>query len=219
MFLKLDEPYLSVFLYSQVNQVKQRNLVRLAKLVVKENVPGDIVECGVLDGGTAALMAWASRDASPQRRVHLFDAWEGLPETTVEDGEAAAVWTGQVVGSPRRALAIMKKLGIPDERVVVHHGWFEDTLPHIQIDLVALVHIDCANEALPGHLVPAALSRRHDPVRRLAVETDAQAAILANVSAGPSKLARHAHQLPPATGHNDPLTPHEHPRNRDLGLT
>jgi hypothetical protein len=82
MFLKLDEPYKSVFPYTQVHEIRQHNLVRLANLVVEDGVPGAIVECGVLDGGTAALMAWGSRNARPPREVHLFDAWEGLPETT-----------------------------------------------------------------------------------------------------------------------------------------
>ena len=143
LYIQMDEPYRSVFPYSQVNIARQRNLVSLATSVIEENVPGAIVECGVLDGGTAALMAWASRDARPARPIHLFDAWEGLPETTVEDGDEAVKWTGQVVGSPTRVLAVMKRLGIAPERIHVHRGWFEDTFPHIDIDTVALVHIDC----------------------------------------------------------------------------
>jgi O-methyltransferase len=126
-----------------VNQARQKNLVRLGDIVVAEDIPGDIVECGVLDGGTAALMAWATRDATPVRPVHLFDAWEGLPDTTPEDGDPSAVWSGQVVGSPTRALAVMKKLGIAEDRVRVHRGWFEDTFPHMNVSQAALVHVDC----------------------------------------------------------------------------
>lgn len=143
MFRKLDEPYRSVYPYTQAHPVRQQNLVRLAALLDKEGVPGHIVECGVLDGGTAALMAWSSRNASPAREVHLFDAWEGLPATTVEDGNEAARWTGEVVGSPTRVMAIMKKLGIATERVKIHRGWFHETFPEVDVSPVALAHIDC----------------------------------------------------------------------------
>jgi O-methyltransferase len=143
MFMKLEEPYKSVYPYTQAHPVRQQNLVRLADLIVKENIPGHIVECGVLDGGTSALMAWSSRSASPAREVHLFDAWEGLPATTAEDGNEAAAWTGEVVGSPTRVIAIMKKLGITKERVKIHRGWFDQTFPKVDVTPVALVHVDC----------------------------------------------------------------------------
>ena len=143
MFMKLEEPYNTVFPFTQAHEVRQHNLVRLADLVVKDHVPGGIVECGVLDGGTAALMAWASRTAQPAREMHLFDAWQGLPETTADDGVAAAKWTGEVVGSPTRVQAIMRKLGVPLERVTFHRGWFDQTFPTVDVRPVALVHVDC----------------------------------------------------------------------------
>src|SRR5688572_9849545 len=67
IFLELDEPYRTVFPYTQAHPVRQRNLVAMAGVVDRDGVPGAIVECGVLDGGTAALLAWASRDATPPR--------------------------------------------------------------------------------------------------------------------------------------------------------
>lgn len=143
IFLKLDEPYKSVFPYTQSHAVRQKNLVRLVDLIVSENIAGEIVECGVLDGGTSALMAWASMSANPTKLVHLFDAWEGMPATTVEDGTEAAVWTGQAVGSPMHVIAVMKKLRIPMERVIFHRGWFDQTFPKVNIEPVALAHIDC----------------------------------------------------------------------------
>jgi Macrocin-O-methyltransferase (TylF) len=62
----------------------------LCERIDRGRVAGAVVECGVLDGGTAALMAWATNGSTPARPVHLFDAWEGVPETTPEDGADAA---------------------------------------------------------------------------------------------------------------------------------
>ena len=105
----LEHPFAAVYPYTQAHPARQRNLVALAQRVDADRVPGAIVECGVLDGGTAALMAWASNG----RDVHLFDAWEGLPETTSEDGEELKPSrAGQVVGSPRRVAAVMNALSV-----------------------------------------------------------------------------------------------------------
>lgn len=137
LWITLEEPYRTVFPYIQVSPVRQRSLVELGQRIEVEKVDGAIVECGVLDGGTAALMAWATRSSA--RPVHLFDAWEGLPKTTIEDGTEAAKWTGQVVGSPARALAVMQQLGIARERVIIHHGWFNETFPVTTVEQVALL--------------------------------------------------------------------------------
>jgi len=112
-----------------------------AEILGEEKIQGAVVECGVLDGGTAALMAYATRQLS--RPVHLFDAWEGLPETVEKDGEGSEKWVGQVVGSPKRVAEIMSKMSISPERIKIHHGWFEDTFRDVTIDKIALLHIDC----------------------------------------------------------------------------
>jgi O-methyltransferase len=119
--------------------VRQENLTRLAAEIERNNVPGAVVECGVLDGGTAALMAL--RTAGTGRRVHLFDSWEGLPATSEKDGDARK-WTGEVVGSPRRVCSILKRLNIKPSRVIFHKGWFDKTFPKAGIDQIALLHID-----------------------------------------------------------------------------
>jgi O-methyltransferase len=137
----LDEPYRSVAAYTQQHPVKQRNIVRLAKEIEANGIAGAIVECGVLDGGSAALMAWAT--AGSGRDVHLFDSWDGLPDPTVEDGEGSDIWAGQCVGNTSRVSAIMRKLGVKRERLNFHKGWFKDTFPHENIDKVALLHVDC----------------------------------------------------------------------------
>jgi O-methyltransferase len=54
--------------------------MRLAEQIEANKVPGAVVECGVLDGGTAALMALGTEKSG--REAHLLDSWESLPETS-----------------------------------------------------------------------------------------------------------------------------------------
>jgi O-methyltransferase len=138
----LPEPYRTVHPFTQVHRVRQQNLVELAGRIEAEKIPGCVMECGVLDGGTAALMAWATNRSNPVRPVHLFDSWEGLPPASPEDGAEAAKWGRDVVGSPRRVRQILERLGVPMERVHFHRGWFDATFPTVDPGAVALLHID-----------------------------------------------------------------------------
>src|SRR5258708_40071872 len=74
------------------------SLFRLARAIMREGVPGDIVECGVAQGGTAALLATAVRQSA--RTMWLYDSFEGLPTPESIDGVAA----GQYVGTFRGTL-------------------------------------------------------------------------------------------------------------------
>ena len=49
--------------YTKVSVKRLINLYRLTQKVNKLNLPGDIVECGVWNGGSAAMMAVADRKA------------------------------------------------------------------------------------------------------------------------------------------------------------
>jgi O-methyltransferase len=140
--LRLEEPYASIYSYTQVSLSRQQNLRRMAALIDADGIPGAALECGVLDGGTAALIA--SSTAAP-RPIHLFDAWQGLPQSTAEDGLDAAKWVGDVVGSPRRVNEILARLRVDPARVHIHRGWFHETFPRArrEIGQVALLHVDC----------------------------------------------------------------------------
>ncbi len=139
-FQSLEEPYYSVFPYTQAHPIRQENLLRLANKIETHNVPGMIVECGVLDGGTAALMAYATKQSG--RQIHLFDSWMGLPSISGKDGKVSEVWANDVVGSEARVRAVMKHMNIDLNRVNFHKGWFDQTFSAVHIDQIALMHID-----------------------------------------------------------------------------
>lgn len=136
-----EEPFSSIFEFTQVSPARQRSILEKTTALVAEGIPGHFVECGVLDGGTAALQAYAARN--DDREVHLFDAWQGLPEATEKDGEGVDRFNGDVVGSPRRVRTVLKRVGASMDNVVFHRGWFNDTIPHVQFDQIAFLHVDC----------------------------------------------------------------------------
>lgn len=100
------------------------------------NVPGAVLECGVFRGGTAALIAKTLADAEADRALHLFDSFEGFPETTagVDRFRAGDLGTTSVE-DVRRLLA-------PHPFAQLHVGFIPDTFAGTGIEQVAWAHVD-----------------------------------------------------------------------------
>ena len=59
---------------------------------------GEIAECGVYKGGTAKILA----ELAPGRPIHLFDTFEGMPETDpLRDLHSAGDFADTSIGSVR----------------------------------------------------------------------------------------------------------------------
>ena len=127
--------------YTMTTPVRCRRLWDSCKLVLKGNVPGCFVECGVWKGGSSAIMALAIKNARQERHLHLFDSFEGLPEPTEKDCERAAIYSGgrnqgklATVNQCRAGLdevrhLILDEIKVPKELAHFHVGWFQNTIP------------------------------------------------------------------------------------------
>ncbi len=105
------------------------------------DVPGDIVECGVWNGGSLALLASAMGGT---RDAWAFDSFEGLPRPTEKDPGIvrANYFRGWNAGSPVRVAEAWARCGLPPDRLHVVPGWFEQTFPRTEIPAIAVLHID-----------------------------------------------------------------------------
>lgn len=109
-------------------------------------VDGDFVECGSWNGGSAAVISVADKD----RRVWLFDSWEGMPEGGEYDTKFK---NKKVIGEKGMAMSsfekinylLFNKLKINPKDVSLVKGWFEETIPNIknEIGKISLLHLDC----------------------------------------------------------------------------
>jgi O-methyltransferase len=129
--------------------VRSANLINLHRTVTHVNnlgIEGDIVECGVWNGGSAALM-WAAQHQSQQRvnrKMWLFDSFQGVPPPSDDDGASAkeSYFEGFCKGDPKNVAAAFDRLNLPLADVQIVPGWFEDTLHTVNIESVAVLHID-----------------------------------------------------------------------------
>ena len=114
-------------------------LRQIAWDVGRRGVPGDIVECGVMNGGSAAVLA----SGLPNRKLWLYDSFEGLPKPTSQDGPRARTWKGRCRGSETRVRTALSLAGV--DNLMLVKGWYVDTLKERTKpapEKVALLHID-----------------------------------------------------------------------------
>jgi O-methyltransferase len=133
----------------QFTMVTNKNLLTLCELVREVNrlqLPGDIVECGVWNGGSAAVMAFANEESkSPtERTIWLFDSFQGLPPAGEKDGELERrnYFAGWNKGDTDKVRKVFKKVGTPLTNVKIVPGWFDVTLKSTVINAIAVLHID-----------------------------------------------------------------------------
>ena len=136
------------------------------RAVNSERVGGDVVECGVWNGGCVGLMALAHErtGAALPRKFHLFDSFEGLPPPSPEDAEMADVFMAQhpdhslnegertqlvafgaCAGDNQREVErfLTRTLKIDPARLQFHVGWFQDTVPAARgIRDIAILRLD-----------------------------------------------------------------------------
>jgi hypothetical protein len=132
-------------------------LIQAVRYVVRHEIPGDIVECGVWRGGSmqaAARTLIACGDTG--RDLHLFDTFEGMPPPSdkdvrhdgrpadellaaAESREKSMVWAVASLEDVRDGMA---KVPYPPERVHFVEGKVEDTIPAAAPERISILRLD-----------------------------------------------------------------------------
>ena len=129
------------------------NAFNVVSRVEKNKIPGVIIECGVAQGGTAAMMALSSRAfGNENREFWFFDSYEGLPEPTEEDYEGVkagdyvgVLVKGSCLGTIEQVSELLfDKLNLPKDKITLVNGWFQDTVPSHKdkVGKIAILRLD-----------------------------------------------------------------------------
>jgi O-methyltransferase len=142
---RLEERWITKLVrpHTLVGPERIHNLCALAQRAEEEQIPGDVIECGVYNGGTAAILARIATRSQMNRTVWLFDSFQGMPETNEKDGKQAQEYVGKVVGSLDQVKQLLRKAGANMDRVKIVAGLFQDTFPRVDIKQTALLNLDC----------------------------------------------------------------------------
>lgn len=123
--------------------------------VCRHSIEGDIVECGVWRGGSMMAAALTLLEIGHERRLHLFDTFEGMPPPgeddrdigdvaaeellAGEDRETGSTWAFGPLADVRRNL---DSTGYPAELVRFIQGRVEETIPAEAPDRIAVLRLD-----------------------------------------------------------------------------
>ena len=140
-FRKLRLPMRLTPAPSDMANVEARmNLFHLLEQVIAYKVPGDVVDLGCNAGDSTIVMQKVVSTLSPERQVHAYDSFEGLPELTGTD-VADGVYGKGYMAAP---LDLFKRkfdaLGLRHPHI--HKGWFQDTVPQGLPERIAFALID-----------------------------------------------------------------------------
>ena len=156
-----------IALRTMVSGPRLVNAWECTRRIEREQIPGAIVECGVCGGGCAGLMALSSRRyGEGPRALHLFDSFRGLPQPSRHDrdvvdafraahpgvepdegGDAAQLTPIRVCVGPsaeRVRSFLIDELDIDSRQVIIHEGWFQETVPAAADDIgpIAILRLD-----------------------------------------------------------------------------
>ena len=135
----LREAYASSLLTPLNLHLLHELVARLGRLEVE----GDIVECGVYKGGSAAALGWSMLKLDDSsRKLWLFDSFAGMPPAGDEDGELSHALEGTYVGSEELTRRLLGGVGVPRQRYPIVPGLFADTFPTVKAPPTALLHVD-----------------------------------------------------------------------------
>jgi O-methyltransferase len=133
---------------TMIGMQRLTSLQHCVETVLADDVPGDLIECGVWRGGACILMrAVLAAYGDETRCVWLADSFQGVPRSDPENYKAdkgirAQLAAGILGVSEAEVRANFERYGLLDDQVRFLPGWFKDTLQDAPIDRVAVLRLD-----------------------------------------------------------------------------
>jgi O-methyltransferase len=133
---------------TMIGMQRLTSLQRCVEAVLAEDIPGDLVECGVWRGGASILMrAVLETYGDKTRCVWLADSFAGVPppdsaKYEADKGSVLHHFSPILAVSESEVRANFQRYGLLDDQVRFLPGWFKDTLHDAPIDRIAVLRLD-----------------------------------------------------------------------------
>ena len=123
------------------------NLHECIRTIIRENVPGDLVETGVWRGGASIFMKGVLTAYGETRDLWLADSFEGLPPPDEVNFPRDKGWrfdkaNSYLAVSEDEVRENFKRYELLDEHVKFVKGWFRDTLATLPATQISLLRLD-----------------------------------------------------------------------------
>jgi O-methyltransferase len=113
----------------QVDASELTVVLRELEQVLSSNISGDVTEFGCYIGTTSLFLQRILRARTPQKTLHVYDSFAGLPSKTAYDASPAGEQfkLGTLVASKSGLTKHFKQAALP--LPVIHKAWFADLMP------------------------------------------------------------------------------------------
>jgi hypothetical protein len=143
--------------FTMTSPERVQALVQAVKYVVRNNVPGHFVECGVWKGGSAMAMAQVLLElGETDRDIYLYDTFTGMVAPTERDVSFAGEVAGEIFQQTKTSedasdwcYAPLEEVrrnvfdtGYPSARLHFVQGKVEETIPGEAPGTIALLRLD-----------------------------------------------------------------------------
>lgn len=134
--------------HTMIGMIRLNNLQYCVEDVIKNRIPGDLIETGVWRGGATIFMrAILKAYGQTDRKVWVADSFEGLPATkdSTYTDDHSLHWLSRIeplAVSEEQVRENFFRYELLDDQVVFLKGWFRDTLPTAPIEKLAILRMD-----------------------------------------------------------------------------
>ncbi|MGX1670164.1 TylF/MycF/NovP-related O-methyltransferase [Streptomyces sp. NPDC055400] len=141
--------------YTMTSPERLNAFILATRHIVRHNIPGDIVECGVWRGGSMQACAKTLlSQGDTERGLYLFDTYEGMTPPTEEDLRRDGKSAGELLAAqgkdrPIWAVATLDDVksgfqGVPypADRLHFVQGRVEDTVPRQAPEQISILRLD-----------------------------------------------------------------------------
>jgi O-methyltransferase len=130
-----------------IGRIRLRSLRECCEIVLRERVPGDLVETGIWRGGACIMMAAVlAAHEELTRTVWGFDSFQDLqpPDEAKypEDRGDQLYRFPQLAVSVEEVVENFRRMGLWGLQVRLVKGWFNDTVPAAPIERIAVLRLD-----------------------------------------------------------------------------
>lgn len=136
----------SGFSHTMIGRARLDGLHECLDRVIENNIPGDLMECGVWRGGACIFMAGYLRDRGViNRKVILADSFDGLPAPNAEQDSGLNLHKDvypELAVSLEEVKTNFETYGLLDSNVHFLKGWFNETLEDTPSQQLALLRLD-----------------------------------------------------------------------------
>jgi O-methyltransferase len=143
--------------FTMTSPERVSTLIDAVRYVHENNIPGDMVECGVWRGGSSMAMAMTLKSlGSTDRQLYLYDTFEGMSDPTDADVSFRGLtaeeelksntkedeFSDWCLGTIEEVTENLGKTGYPGDKITYVKGKIEETVPATIPKRIALLRLD-----------------------------------------------------------------------------